>query len=349
MSQFTYYTHQMNSPCIDESFIRTVLSVKYKTDNVIINNLRTNVDTSKGAHFASEICRFTVESSLGTHHLIMKRNHSNDNLVDMLKSFDLFQKEITYYQHYMPAFKIILQSAGELENLVPELYYCDAINEVIILQDLVFDGFKAGNFHTRIPSSAVPATLRKIAKLHAASMIFNRQRDEELATASALNEANIQRSPVKEQFAPNISAFAKEVESWGGDFKKISLKLERISEDYLELASVVRYSSRGLNALVHRDMWFSNILFRENPTTGTCDGLRIIDFQTVKWGSVAIDLIQFIFTSLNEQDYQDKFDQLVAIYHGHLERVLRKCSYSPIPDLQTVQLDVKEKLFHGMS
>ena len=104
-------------------------------------------------------------------------------------------------------------------------------------------------------------------------------------------------------------------------------------------------SKRELNVLVHGDPWYTNLLIKK--TGDVLEDVRMIDFQLSSWGSVTVDLLYFIFRSLNEQDYEEGFDYLLEIYHHHLAKVLEESKYERVPALGDIKAEVRDRFFHG--
>lgn len=78
------------------------------------------------------------------------------------------------------------------------------------------------------------------------------------------------------------------------------------------------------------------------------EDMIFIDFQYACWTSPAIDLHYFLNTSLDESLRPDRFDDLIAYYHGHLEANLKRLGYKKsIPNLVQFQQQYREKNFYG--
>lgn len=73
-----------------------------------------------------------------------------------------------------------------------------------------------------------------------------------------------------------------------------------------------------------------------------------IDFQYACWTSPAIDLHYFLNTSLQESQRPDRFDDLIAFYHEHLETNLNRLGYKKaIPNLDQFKQQYHEKNIYG--
>ncbi|XP_063220406.1 uncharacterized protein LOC134529837 [Bacillus rossius redtenbacheri] len=66
--------------------------------------------------------------------------------------------------------------------------------------------------------------------------------------------------------------------------------------------------------LVHDDLWTNNIMVSYSGD-GNISGLKILDFQSVMYGSPAIDLLFFLFTSTNLDMTKKECDRFIQMYY----------------------------------
>lgn len=79
------------------------------------------------------------------------------------------------------------------------------------------------------------------------------------------------------------------------------------------------------------------------------ENMIFIDFQYSCFTSPAIDLHYFFNTSLQESLRPNRFDELIAFYHGQLVTYLTRLEYQkPIPNLDQFKQQYLEKSFFGM-
>lgn len=63
--------------------------------------------------------------------------------------------------------------------------------------------------------------------------------------------------------------------------------------------------------LCHGDLWVNNLMFRYNASK-QCVGVRLVDLQTMRYSSPAIDILHFFYTSTE-----------FAVRHQHMDQLLR--------------------------
>lgn len=325
---------------VDETFLLKVLRSKFPSkQDVQVHNVTVEVATNKGDGFACEMFRLVVDSSLGTFPLILKKPHDSAERYAMLKEYDVYNREISFYTEYHPALKEILESVAEFEEFAPELFYADRESELLVLRDLREGGYKSGDRVKRVPRAEAYILLRKLAKFHAASLILNKNLEGQLEKL----RLKVFDGSFCDITCCYIRAMIEDMGSWGSDYESIIPKLEANVKQYAEQTRQNVFSKRGLNLMVHADPWYNNMMFR----SGSSPDAILIDFQTAGWASLAIDLIYFMVTSLSPEDFAER-EEFIAFYHGHLERVLQKLKWEKVPTLADVQQEFKDRFYHAM-
>lgn len=329
---------------LDDIFLKKMLEEKLRQDNIVIHRYNIEFATAIGQNLSSELFRLFVESSAGEFSLILKKRHESDKLHQINIPYQLYEKEIRFYEQYLPEIYTILKFIDEEEPLAPKVFYADIENEVMVLKDLQPEGFTVSNSETRVDRKSAEIFLRKLAKLHGASMIYNQTQKGRLEKHKM--ECYRIEGLFKNVYVNHMAAFLEEVKSWGEEFSEMIPKLEYISTNYLQLGDKMA-KRKGISAIIHGDLWLSNFLFKKDPETKEPLDAIFIDFQLSCWASLSHDLINFFFTSLNEDDYQNHMTELVEVYYSHLERVLLKLNFKNLPTLDDLKLEIKENLFHG--
>lgn len=104
------------------------------------------------------------------------------------------------------------------------------------------------------------------------------------------------------------------------------------------------------NTLIHDDFWTNNILLKYLDGSGSSriENVTVIDWLHACWTSPVIDLHYLFNTSLHESLRPGAFEDLIAIYHGHLMTFLIRLEYQKnIPTLDEFQKQFKDKVFFG--
>lgn len=301
--------------------------------------------SGSGESYGGDLFRIRIGAPDASYYsFILKTPHSDDYKRSIVTVYDFYGKEGTFYQKYSQPLHEILKSAGEYERLTPELIYCNEDDHVLILKNLSPEGYLPGVRGIRLCYATAEVVMRKMAKLHASSMVLNwnmKGQLEELAFDMFCKDG-----PFLEHFLWFFDDLTEAIRSSEDkDYESILLKLKVIKEDYPNLAHRATTSKRGLNALNHGDLWYTNVLAKK--TGSIVEDVQLIDFQLMGWASISTDLLCFFFRSLNEEDYQHGFDELVKVYHDNLSRVLLKMNYPKIPSLDDILAELKDNFLHG--
>lgn len=307
-----------------------------------MNNFTVSVGTNKGDGYASEMFRVTVESSLGDFKLLLKKPHEVKERLDFVKDFDLYNRETSFYLKDYSALVEILKSVNEFEPFAPELFYADRGTDLLVLRDLRDEGYSTGDRFSRVSREHGKILMRKMAKMHASSMVLNQRLEGQLEE----KEFKMFTGEFLQMMINHIAAVAKDMETWGEDYQPLIPKVKYCVEHFKELNLKNVQSKRGLNVLIHGDPWFNNMLLRGDQKKEEDLDVLLIDFQTVSWATLAIDLIYFTVTSLSADDFENR-EELIAEYHGHLERVLKKLNYKNVPSLRDVVNEYKDRFLHA--
>lgn len=337
---------------LTSGFIQQVLEKKYQSEDVTLTSFHVEVGSKKGQGFVSEMFRLRVNTSIGDFSLILKKPHELKDRYEMLQPYNMFHKEITFYGDFFPAIRASLESVDEFEPMVPEVFYGDKETEVMIMEDLKVKGYLAADVKNRVSLEQARVVLRKLAKIHAASMVVNQEKSGQFAKR-IWNLFLIDGGAFNDLMNNHVNALSEELLCWGEEFASIADKWPRFAENFVRLAGQRILSENRLNVLIHGDLWFTNMMFRRLRPVGSEaeaeeeEKSLFIDFQTSSWGSLALDLVHFFYTSLNEEEYQEKRDELIGEYHGHLVRILKKLKWEAIPTLEEILQEFDDKIIFG--
>ncbi|EDX14405.1 GD18213 [Drosophila simulans] len=255
-----------------------------------------------------------------------------------------FHKEQQMYSTYLPQFEKIYREAGHPVQLMPKCLEVGEIdgNIYFIFEDLSTRNFVAADQMKGVNVEHMRLSLRKLAELHAASVIYKERYgpyhtdfDNGFARKDKI-EHSIKRFEVK---APEYKAAMK---TWGID--ECYLKNFPTAEQYGKLClESLNVDPQDFNVLTHGDFSPSNILFKYDKNGAPSEAL-ILDFQICKWASPTQDLLMLIILSAEKDWGYSKFDNFVRIYWEYLTDCLRVLMYEkPLPQLRELQSAIYKK------
>lgn len=111
-------------------------------------------------------------------------------------------------------------------------------------------------------------------------------------------------------------------------------------EDFRQLLSAPK---QKYSTICHGDVWVNNLLFLYDDNNKPID-VKFIDYQTVRYASVALDIHNFIYSSVSSSLIENSYESLIKIYHSTLLKELRQLHVS---EVVLAELD-KEWLEEGL-
>lgn len=330
----------------DDYFLKVLKSDSQPCDKIVLYKSQVESATNKGDNYASEMFRivlnYTRDGFSEEKRIILKKDHDNEDVNKFFADYNLYSTEIDYYRLYLPEFEKILQRAGENIQLSPRLIYHE--DPVFIMEDMAPQNYRTVSRDDRFDIQTAKLVLAKLAKYHAASMIYNKQ------SGGALQKLKGTLFDVKDGFLTvllkKMDILLEDMDTWGEDFAPIIPKLIYIRTHYTEIGQQYIIPNEDFGVFLHGDAWLNNILVRFSDQKPV--DVLLIDLQISFWSSPAYDLLYFIFTSLNEDAYQNCFDELIKHYYDHLSVTLKALNFSPVPSLMKLHLDIQCRLVHGI-
>lgn len=125
------------------------------------------------------------------------------------------------------------------------------------------------------------------------------------------------------------------------EFKKYA-KLVRESKSYLlNLVIKAHKLSEVMNSLNQGDPWTPNMMFKYDENGKVC-GIKLLDFQALRYGSPINDLVFFLWSSANHDVRENRMNDFYQTYCDTLNKKLQEFNCSESLDLNDLMLAVKE-------
>lgn len=71
------------------------------------------------------------------------------------------------------------------------------------------------------------------------------------------------------------------------------------------------------NTICHNDFWMNNMMLKFDEA-GLPNGIRIVDFQVTHYNSAAMDVLFFLFTSVENDVLEAELDHFLRLYFDSL-------------------------------
>ncbi|XP_019892343.2 uncharacterized protein LOC101892852 [Musca domestica] len=326
---------------IQESLFENVLK-----ENVpefrCIKKFEVNPGSAAGENYATVILRVNVDVELqdgSTKSLsyMLKTDHDNDMLKEMMGSHDMFAIEKGMYDDIVPAFEKLYADAGVTVRFGPNSYVLPTEKPYILLENLSPRGFKNANRLEGLDQQHVECVLTKLAQWHAASAVYvqkNGPFDEKYRDGF-----------YKEEFKPMMKIMNDQMTHIFHEAAKTYANYEEYA-DYLVPAEdpidmmfrLAKTNPSEFNVLNHGDCWSNNVMFQYDAF-GAIKDTYLIDYQLPRYGTPAQDLYYFLISSAKYEVKLKKFDYFIKFYYDVLCEHLKVLKYSkPIPKLRDIHI-----------
>lgn len=344
---------------LDQNFLLKHLRNYYSDPKIAIQCFLIKSATAKGENYASSIYRVSVEMTDGQKtnrnlNIILKTALPGDFAFDTLSAYDVYDKEIDFYERIAPQIQTLLVPLNEKQQLLAESYGVCETNKVILFEDLAIKGYCLSPTQRGFDLPSAKIILQKAATFHACGAVLQyKQPDfyENFKHGSISRATDKLNNFYLTQFDAAVEVIAK----WP-DFAAYTDKLRRLRDNLIEKGrKAFDTDPKHFNTLIHGDMWTNNLMMKygniggESGEQSPIENMVYLDFQFSCWTSPAIDLHYFFNTSLQETLRENNINELIEFYHGHLANYLKRLNYpGHVPTLDEFQKQFLEKSFYGL-
>ncbi|KAL7729674.1 hypothetical protein ACLKA6_007945 [Drosophila palustris] len=342
---------------LTEDYIKQALKSHYKDSDLHIVRFEVNPALGPGENYGGVLTRVRVGFKLSQQpdeelkkNLIVKTAIDDDELTkELMEPYDIFNREMTLYEKVLPKLTELLKETDGFEPLFPTAIFVDRERSAIIFEDLSVANYVMADRVKRLDKEHVHLILRKLAKMHATSAVFNERNAGNLEKFDR-GFFNRYTNAYSGYFVGGLLAAARWM-SQEPECAPYAQKLFKLAPHYMDIGRECFAPLRdSVNVLAHGDVWTNNVMVKYDANTGHPVDILIIDFQYSFWGSPTIDLHHFFNTSLREPLRRKEQGNLLKYYHSIFTDTLRQLNYkqNPIPSLHEFQLQAEQKRFFAM-
>uniref|UniRef100_A0A1I8JW81 CHK domain-containing protein n=1 Tax=Anopheles quadriannulatus TaxID=34691 RepID=A0A1I8JW81_ANOQN len=326
---------------------------------VTIDRFTAGPATAAGDNYLSDVFWIRVEYDGGASEkrLLAKCMPDIGDRGATLDVLDAFRKESETFQHLLPEFTRLV---GGGEQFGAKCYY--ATTEPV--RTIVFEDLKALGFRMcdrtkgGLDHDHMTLVMRKIARFHAASMLYAKQSAEHqrrLASRYAYGLHNPQEQPedsrILQALQKGLEKFISVAGGWpeldGGVLRQLEGLLPVFKE---RIAGCVKPRQPGARyeVLNHGDLWSNNMMFRYGPDDKTVEEIIFVDYQISNYGSPGLDLVYTLYNCPHRDVRIARRAELLQEYHRVLADALRKNGYAKVPTMDDVREEFSRNEFFGL-
>lgn len=247
----------------------------------------------------------------------------NSNEESIVRNLGLFNREA---EMYAMVFTKILKN--EDSDIIPKFYYAQ-MNHVIITDEMVTNDYRKIGKLCSLGYEHVCVALKSLARFHARSIIY----EEKVSGYSLLDDCEVTWH-VRLQLRPYDSLMQKYYSGIGHSLTEafryipqfIPLELRRFTREFQKAANslfptITAKEFSSMRVLCHSDLQTSNLLFHYNRN-GRPDKCCMIDFQFVKYSSLAYDVWTFLYATTVKELRTERLNNFYMIYYAELAKYL---------------------------
>nr|XP_018914671.1 PREDICTED: uncharacterized protein LOC109042414 [Bemisia tabaci] len=304
---------------LNKNKLRRVLQkqIPHLSDDDILS-YKVEEESSKGNNYSSRIFRIVVHmkeegTSQPKYLALFSKAVINNAFGRTLKETGILAKEHLIYDSIIPKINAFLDN-----DFVSPIPYHSPQLGTIILEDLCDKGYKLINRIERLDYPKAVLVLRKLAKLHAASVALHKVEPELVEEAG--KEIGLDET-FKEQFVTfldnALALVADRLVRWSEieDHQKYAQGIRNVQKTfYTKMLRAREIPSKMLHVLNHGDLWLTNILFKFDEKNNSVKDCKFVDFQLSFYASPVIDLHYLLAANVQFHVFENSQEALLQEY-----------------------------------
>lgn len=198
-----------------------------------------------------------------------------------------------------------------------------------------------------------------LGRFHAASLAMKHLRREEFdrlhpsvqEVIFSPEAINVHGASIENALRLAISKLQLTIQPGETHLEEAVRKLQRYQGRVFETMGYVVSAKEPLSVIMHGDFWINNILFQYQGNTkeSSVSDVKFVDLQISRYGSPAIDILHFLYSSLQPGISEAHYNDILQVYHESLTKTLYKLApTAPKIMLKDVITEVETHAMYGM-
>ncbi|XP_046397019.1 uncharacterized protein LOC124163943 [Ischnura elegans] len=260
----------------------------------------------------------------------------------LLKTADIFTKELLYFTHVVPLMSEV--SGGKVHIPLPVCYHTtDEKGDIAFyMEDLLHSGYRPADrcyLSDGFDYAHSSLVMKGLGKLHALSLAAENSLDSGKGTwsekypgflkeflhyvpsselpPSSMHNSILAGTQVVKELCRELEGLPKEAEASGA--------LDEVMEGaWPTLCRLKETPADTRGVLIHGDFWANNMMFRyaENAEMEEPVDVKFFDLQMTKVCHPGIDLLHFMYVNTRKSFRDENFSTLIDVYYESLVETL---------------------------
>jgi hypothetical protein len=257
----------------------------------------------------------------------------------------MFKKEALMYSTVIPS--LIDMSRDDPLTMFPTSYYTSS--DLIVLDDLTSHGYRTGDHKIGLDAAHCKLVFAELGRFHAAAYALKNSDSAHLIDTLDETSRELQftkeRSSIYEKHFAELARTTIDIIRKFPETSRYANKIEDIlNNTYHHLITFLKQRD-FFSTLTHGDLWTNNIMFsysEDEPTS-----VKFLDFQTCRYGSPALDINYFLYTSTTESVRDRYMDDFMRTYYRSLIHTLRQLGLNSTMNLTDLRREVDSTSLYG--
>ncbi|CAH1365423.1 unnamed protein product [Tenebrio molitor] len=324
----------MNTASNREDEIKSWLKCALAKENLVDFTVTRTGNSEKGDGYMGEVVFVTVSgltknNSSQVYHLVLKCSKRSQALRESVPVKASFENEIYLYMDVLPVFWKFAADKGitDIFDSVPKCYGSFTVEdfEVVVLENLKIKNYYLFDRTKPLPRDHLKLLLEQYGKFHATSAAIKDQQPDtfkrvvegiqdvwEIFTEKT-DATKFFQHPLDEAYELLKSELTPEVAD----------KLKNFKNQISYILKELIYDARHFFVITHGDCWNNNFMFKSEGENGKSLKVAMLDWQTTRVCSPAVDVSYFILACSSEEDLIH-CDDLLKIYYNSFSKQLKK-------------------------
>lgn len=344
----------------DEDFLHRVMRSAENDPNLRLECVELSRSCDGSNSSKNSTTRIYLRGYSPHHHktfhrsLIIKRQ-TERLLRRHLQSDPAFLNEAAVYGCVIPTLRHMFSSDASLLPFAHSLYVSGS---VIVLQDLTPDGYKSVNRLQGLDLQHSKITMKALGRFHACSLAMKHNDKQQFHRMKSQIREVIFVPESMPVFSPSLenslrmAVSSLKMSSGPGQVvvDDAAHKLQTLrGRTFYTLQSLVS-PKEPMSVICHGDFWINNLVFHYTRSDENCvDDVKFIDVQVARYSSLAIDILHFLYTSLQPNILRDYYDDLLNEYYVSLSKTLQQLAPSaPTVSQEDIQNEIETHALYGL-
>ncbi|XP_046402314.1 uncharacterized protein LOC124168221 [Ischnura elegans] len=344
-----------------EALLKSLQNLTGRSDVQLLDGYKVERATSGVEGFTSLVLRVRLSyrlpghEDIKSHALFVKTVSPVDYQREIMKSINVFSKELLYFSQVVP--QMVKVSHGKVQIPLPACYHTieEKENASLYMEDLLGSGYRLANRsylmdgYDYAHSSLV---MKGIGKLHALSIAAEKKLDSGKGTwlhscpefgkeyLYFVPSPENPPTPIHETVGGSIASIKDLCQELEGLPKEAvaSGALEKVLEGvWPTLCRLKETPNDNRRILIHGDFWANNMMFRYRNNNGEDEpvDVKFFDLQLAKVCHPGVDLFYFLYVNTRRQLREKYLSVLLDEYYESLSTNLKLLDGSVPPYSQS--------------